>query len=200
MSSTNPVEADDLNQDPVDNQEAHEELENEGQIEDKVAYSSYKKLLNEKKSLKKRFDELEAERKKNEDAKLLEEGKYKDLLESKEKELTELQGAAEERDGYREFFEKKLESTLEGLTDLQKKAVNGFNGTISEKLEMAEEFKGTVSTPSASSPGSSRPSANNDYNFDISEYLGPDGAQKRYRLKFTDEKKYQKVMEAYKRR
>lgn len=158
-----------------------------------------RELIGIQKELKEKLRLFEADKKAAEEAKLQEEGKYKELLEAKEKELAELQSATEERDSYRAYFEAKLEKAKEGLTDLQIKAVDGFNGSLSDKVAMAEEFKGTTERPT-SSPGASRPgSTSPNQEFDVKDYMGKEGILKLNKLYHDNKELYDAVIDAKRR-
>lgn len=58
-----------------------------GENQDKVAYESYKKLLDEKKKLAQKLQEFEVREQEKEAALLSEQGKYKELLDKTQKDL-----------------------------------------------------------------------------------------------------------------
>lgn len=58
--------------------------------EQKVAYETYKKVLDEKKSFQKRLDEFERKAKEQAEAQLREKEQYRELYEAKEKEFQEI--------------------------------------------------------------------------------------------------------------
>lgn len=62
----------------------------ETQIEQKVAYETYKKVLDEKKSFQKRLDEFERKAKEQMEAELKAKEQYRELYETKQKELEEI--------------------------------------------------------------------------------------------------------------
>lgn len=62
----------------------------ETQTEQRVAYETYKKVLDEKKSFQKRLDEFERKAKEQMEAELKQKEQYRELYESKEKELEEI--------------------------------------------------------------------------------------------------------------
>lgn len=90
--------------DPVDN--GGEGSANPSQTDnDVVARSAHRKLLDEKKQrdrenaeLKARLDELEAERKSAEEAKLMEQNRFKELAEQREKDLQKKEQEIKKRD------------------------------------------------------------------------------------------------------
>ena len=166
---------------------------------DKVAYESFRKVLGEKKAMQKKLDEFMEAQKAKEDAELAEQGEFKKLLEQKEQELAELKPAKEKADKYDAYFKARLEEAKDGLTEIQVKAVEGFSGSLSDKLAMAEEFKG--STPNkTSSPGAERPGSHASAKFNLDDYLGPEGAKKLMKLSFENKELWQEVIRAKKAR
>ena len=191
MEDQSPVVEDQVI-DPAD--QATEEV-TEGAQENKVAYDTFKKVLGEKKAMQKRLAEFEAEQKKLNEAKMAEEGKLKELLELKQSELAELSPFKEEAEQYRSYFEKRLEDAKDGLTDIQKKAVDGFAGSLSDKLAMAEEFKGSIPSRT-SSPGADRPNSASGSKFDLNDYLGPEGTKRLTQLFYSNRDLYNEVIRA----
>lgn len=98
----------------AESQTPSENSENSETPQNQVSYETHRRLLDEKKKVQARLKELEdAEKRRNEEA-LLSEGKLKEALELREKELREAQArldAVNERDKQA----KKLRSVIKGL-------------------------------------------------------------------------------------
>lgn len=157
-----------------------------------------KELLGTIKSLKSELTEFKTAQEKAKEEKLIEDGKLQELLDAKEEQLKELNPYKGEAEQYRNYFEKKLETAKEGLSEVQIKAVDGFNGSLSEKLSMAEEFKGSIPNRT-SSPGSERPGANNKTSsFNVNDYRGIEGKRKLNSLYDTDRDLYNEIAKAIK--
>ena len=97
-----------------------------------------KELLGELKAAKKALGEFEALKAKEAEEKLAEEGKYKELLEAKEKKISELSSLEEKASKYDDYFGKELEKAVEQLGETQKALIEKYNGDASEKLVMAQ--------------------------------------------------------------
>jgi hypothetical protein len=100
----------------------------------KVAYETYKKVLDEKKSMQKRLEDLDKKAKADAEAQLKEKEQYRELYEAKQKELEDLSGklSAKEKEtqDYRKMgaFLKSVAGEIPqqywGLIDLDKIAVD----------------------------------------------------------------------------
>ena len=158
-----------------------------------------KELLGQLKSLKSELTEFKTAQESAREQKLAEEGKYKELLEEKEKQLADLVPVKEKADNYDAYFEKRLEEAKEGLTEIQIKAVEGFNGSLADKVAMADEFKGVTPTRT-SSPGAERPGSNTSPKFNLDDYLGSDGAEKLTKLRYDNKDLWEEVIRAKNKR
>lgn len=99
--------------------------------EDKVAYSSYQKLLTEKKNIQHRLEELSAKNKAEEEAKLLKEKEYEKYIALRNEELVSLKSENEKikRDQMNHFKASELIGTINGEVKKQ------YLGLIYSKLE-----------------------------------------------------------------
>lgn len=154
-----------------------------------------KELLGTIKGLKNELSEFKTAQEKAREQKLVEDGKYKELLEEKEKQLSDLMGVKERADKYDAYFQSKLEKAKEGLSDVQAKLVEGFNGSLEEKLQMAEELQSSI-PQRTSSPGAARPGSNDSPRFDLKDYTGADGNAKLTKLYYENRDLYNEVIKA----
>lgn len=107
-----------------------EETQEQQHSEQRVAYETYKKVLDEKKSFQKRLDEFERKAKEQVEAELKAKEQYRELYESKQKELeeiaTKLKVKEEETQNYQKMgaFLKGIQGDVPqqywGLIDLDK--------------------------------------------------------------------------------
>lgn len=79
--------------------------------------------------------------KKIEETKLAEEGKYKELLEAKDKELDEYKVDKSLLDKYEAVFKIDLENELKGLGESTVKMITDSGKPIADQLEMAREIR-----------------------------------------------------------
>jgi len=100
---------------------------------DMVSYETHRKLLAEKKKQDQLLEEFRANQKKTEELKLIEEGKLKEALELKEKELAEKHRLLQEYDS-RDKTAKKISCVLRGLgtKDLDDKWFTVIHGELDE--------------------------------------------------------------------
>lgn len=103
-----------------------------------------------------RLRELETNVKEQKEKKLEEEGKIKELLEIKDKELEALKPIKDLNIKYEETFKKQLEEELKGLSDNMVAMVNGAGQNYAEKLAYAKTVKSEMSV-SKNSPGFEAP-------------------------------------------
>lgn len=119
----------------IDENAGESVTESEEAKEDKVAYSTYKKTLSEKKKLQEEFNRIKAERdehlrkmKDAEEEKLKEEKRYKELFEERDKELKKIRQQQEtERQSFREA--KKIEAFLRASGGLRNEVYRQFINT-----------------------------------------------------------------------
>lgn len=109
--------------------------------DDKVAYDTYKKVLDEKKAMQKRLEDLDAKSKSDKDAELKQKEQYKELLLEREKELedtkTKLAAKDQETQNYQRMasFLKNVQGEVPqqywGLIELDKIIIDD-SGKIDE--------------------------------------------------------------------
>jgi hypothetical protein len=124
--------------------------------EDKVSYATHQKLLDEKKTIQRELEKFKKQSEIENEKKLEEEGKFKELLEAKEKRLSELEGVNEKLQRHEERAKKKIEEVIKELPDSFKNLILKFDGDLDEKLSYAEELKKELGKKT-SSPASERP-------------------------------------------
>ena len=135
------------------------------------------------------------EKQEREDTKLKEDGKLQELLDNKEKELTELKGIKNENEKNKEFFTLQLETALKKLPQTQIDLINDSEMPISKKLEWALKL-GNESLSKIDSPDNRRPGGdvlNPDINLD--DYKGPEGRKKLLRLRDSNKSLYEQILE-----
>lgn len=127
-----------------------------------------KELIAERDKAKEKLRKIDEDRKKFEDAKLIEEGKTKELLAQRDAELVEARKEAEEAKAYKA---QKLQSLMSMLSDDDKEFAEGMN---LEKLEKFVE-KQTKTTQQANPPnGQWKPGAK----LEKPKFTGPGAAEK----------------------
>lgn len=104
-------------------------------------YDYNHKLRLEAKDSRLKLENLEKEKQESEKKKLEEDGNYKELLEKQGTELEGLKSVQSENQKNKEYFNKVLDSELEGLGDSVKEMILSSNNLIVEKIEMAKKIK-----------------------------------------------------------
>ena len=99
-----------------------------------------RELLAESAALKEKIRAIEAKTEAERVAKLEEDGKYKELLTEKEKELERLTTEANRAKRYDDFFGEQLKEITAKLDDKKRKLIDGYNGDNAEKLELAKSL------------------------------------------------------------
>lgn len=112
---------------PVENPSSPEGKNGES---DTVAYSSYQKLLSEKKKLQAKIDQVEREAQKREQEKLETQQKYKELWESEKTEVETLRG--------------QVKSYEERWTDALK--LDAFNKALGDTRRIDPKYSGFIDT------------------------------------------------------
>jgi len=167
----------------------------EGRGDDRVSYESFTKALDEKKAAQRKLAEFERKEKEREEALLQEQGKFKELLEERQKELDSLKPGAERWTKYEERITSKIETIRKGLPETKAKWLDKFQGDIVDKLDMAEELaaEATTKPPIASDRPGGKGAENS---FDLSEYKGPEGRTKLLKLSKENPAKYKEIVAA----
>lgn len=99
-----------------------------------------RELLAEIKAAKEKLTAYEVEQEKQRQDKMAEDGKLKELIEEKEKEIERLRQAELKAVKYDDFFKTQLDEAMGKLDDIQKKLIEGYNGDVSEKLQIAKSL------------------------------------------------------------
>ena len=134
--------------DPVELQRKIEELLNEN-----ASRRIKNKELNEQLG---EYTKLKAEIEANKEKELSEQGKFKELLEDREKKLQELSPLADKVKKYEEVLSKDLEKEIDTLPETLKKMISESGKDKAEQLEMARSLRAELGQ-STSSPGVERP-------------------------------------------
>lgn len=104
-----------------------------------------------------KLEEMEKNFKEEKEKKMQEEGKLKELLGEKNKEIETLKPEAEKSKGYAEFFTEMLDNELKGLDEKYIKLIQSANVDIKEKYEMAKQFRIDINkrgeSPASNPPG-----------------------------------------------
>lgn len=154
------------------------------------------------KELQQQLDEINAQASKQEDARMVEEGKLKEVLDKREKELESLRSVKSENEAYKAHFEKMLEDKLSTIDQQKADLITKSNMTLKEKVEMAsmlsQESKALEqsNSPDSTRPGGEVPSEP----IDLDQYTGPQGRSNLIRLQVSNPKKYQQVLELKKQK
>ena len=106
-----------------------------------------------------RLRELEQQVKEQTTKKLEEEGKFKELLLEREKELEALKPLKELTEKYESSFKAQFEEELKGLSETMTEMINKAGGNYAEKLDFAKKLKSEMgvksNSPGAEAPGTS---------------------------------------------
>jgi len=138
------------------------------------------------KEIEQELNKMKREQQKREEERLIEEGKIKELLDVKEKEIETLVPLREKVSNYEQYFQDQLEIAMGKLTETQKEFINDSDMTIEKKLKWAIKFSSEGLAPAAP-PDSVRPGGKAPTEkINISEYLGPVGRIKLVELKKTN--------------
>lgn len=129
---------------PVESQSKVEEPAVQQQVqEDQVSYAKYRELLNEKKKVQQANEELAKKVQAIEEAKLIEEKRYKELYEARENELTSIRNTME-ADKAKALEAKKVEAFLKSVGGLK----NDSYLALLDKSKIIIESDGTVNKES----------------------------------------------------
>jgi hypothetical protein len=148
------------------------------------------------KELPSQIDDINAKISKEQEAKLVEDGKLKELLEKKEQELAELQGIKETNDEYEQTFKEQLEAAKKKLKPELVQLLNEESGlTIAKKLKWANQLM-KENLARTASPDSKRPGGDAvEEDIKLSEYSGTEGRKKLVALKSSNPTKYQLILD-----
>lgn len=144
------------------------------------------------------LDRIKAEYDKEKQRKLEEDGKLKEIIELKDKELQNFQGTKEKMEKYEKYFSDRLEAEMKGLTETQIEELNSYNLSVEEKLKWINNRKAEKGI-SVNSPSSERPGGGvKDYAAVIKEYLEGNLKKKSeilFNSKANDKTLYQTLMD-----
>jgi len=96
----------------------------------------------------KRLETLEAQQKERKETELKDQEKWQELALKQESELSELKPYREKWEAWEKQEAEKVESEMEGLSDIQKEIVSGLS--LETRMKAISEFKGSANT---SKPG-----------------------------------------------
>lgn len=149
--------------------------------------------LRERDALEK-LDKMEAEKKAAEEAKLLADGKLKELLTAKESEIEGLKTYKGKVEEYEEQFGKQLEAIVAKLSKDQQEMINDSGWNVAKKLDWATRLAGQKGV--LNGPDSKRPDGTivDIKNIKLEDYKGPEGRKKLGLLKTTDPNLYKSIM------
>jgi len=159
-----------LNQEPTSAEATEAQAQAESdllkmiQADPKRAEEEIKKLRNENaqkinngaKDEFNRLKELEQTYRQEQEAKLKEEGRYKELLEAQTEKINSLTAYEEKVQKYETYFETQLEEAKKGLSEGLIEVVNNSTGSPADKLNLVSKLKAEMGQVS-NSPGSDRP-------------------------------------------
>ena len=159
-----------LNQEPTEAAAAEAQAQAESELlrmiqaDPKRAEGEIKKLRNENaqkinngtRDDYKRLQELEQTYRQEQEAKLKEEGRYKELLEQQTEKIINLTAYEEKVKKYESYFEAQLEDAKKGLSEGLIEVVNNSNGSPADKLVLVSKLKAEMGQVT-NSPGSDRP-------------------------------------------
>lgn len=159
-----------LNQEPTEAAAAEAQAQAESELlrmiqaDPKRAEEEIKKLRNENaqkinngtRDDYKRLQELEQTYKQEQEAKLKEEGRYKELLEQQTEKINNLTAYEEKVKKYESYFETQLEDAKKGLSEGLIEVVNNSTGSPADKLALVSKLKSEMGQVT-NSPGSDRP-------------------------------------------
>lgn len=142
--------------------------------------------------LDKRLAAIEDEKRKQTEAKLAEEGKFKELLSEKEKRIADLAALEQEVLEHRQFFQAELDAKLKGLTDVQKELVEAANLSLAKKVEMANRL--LAEKPGSNSPGG-KPGKQTLTEAQLEDVLKPENWRQLSELSVKNPELYKKAIE-----
>ena len=146
------------------------------------------------KELTKELEAIKSKIQKAEEDKLIEDGKLKELLDEKQKQLDDLLSIKDENDKLKTHFEKQLEAAMKKIGKEQRELLDDSGWDVAKKLEWALRFSDNNLSKN-DSPDAARPGGEQvDKNIDLNEYKGPAGRRKLTALKTSDPKKYALIM------
>jgi len=140
------------------------------------------------------LEQLKEEKRLNDEAKMLEDGKLKELLESKDKELKSLKPLEDKVTSYEGYFIAQLEEVMKELPETQRELISSTDMDVAKKLEWSQklikEVNGLKPIPDSVRPGGKAP----EDKIDMSEYIGLDGQRKLVNLSKTNRPLYDAII------
>jgi len=137
---------------------------------------------------------LKEEKRIADENKLIEDGKLKELLDSKVAELKELTPLKDKMASYETYFEGQLEQALKDLPATQRELVEATKMDVAQKLEWSQklikEVNGLKPTIDGSRPGGTAP----DEKIDMKDYLGKENQVKLVNLSKTNRPLYDAII------
>ena len=144
--------------------------------------------------LNEELERLKSEISKQTEQKMLEDGKLKELLDTKQKELDELNPIREKFELYENYFTDQLEAILTTLTPGQRQLIDESGWDVAKKLSTAEMFRKEI-VNIADGIGSKRPGPDVDVkDIKLEDYQGVEGRAKLIRLKNDNPKLYEQIL------
>jgi hypothetical protein len=147
------------------------------------------------KEIQTELESLKAEREAEKQRKMEEDGKLKELLDIKSKELEELQGVKKEKELYDSIFKEQLETAIGKLSTTQAELIAESGLSIGDKLKWANRLA-QESTTKKDSPDSTRPGGDGEIIKDINldDYAGKEGRLRLAQLQTTNPKMFDLVV------
>jgi hypothetical protein len=146
------------------------------------------------KELQKQLDEMKAVQDKANEQKLIDEGKIKELLEERTKELDSLKPLVEKVQTYEQQFETQLEAVVSKLSSEQQDLIKESGLPLTKKLNLANSLIKQVDVK-PNGPDSKRPGGEinvDDVNLD--DYKGKEGRIKLSQIRQNNPKKFEAIM------
>jgi hypothetical protein len=162
--------------------------------ESKIDYGKYREVLDEKKKMQKKLEEFEKKVDDERQKKLAEDGKLKELLDEKEKQLLDHKETKERLNRYDERTQKEIDGIKTLFSESIQKLLDGFSGSLDEKLDYAKALKeefGKKSNSKASERVGSEAIPNT---IDLKEFIGPAGREKLMKVKSQNPELYKEIL------
>ena len=154
--------------------------------------SAEKRVKN--KDLQAQLDALNLKNKQEEEKKMAEDGRLKELLTNKEAEIESLKIEAAEKKLYEQTFTEQLDTILKKLPTSQRELIHESKMSLAEKVKWATRFESEgVQTPG---PDSRRPGGEAvEKEIKLTDYVGLEGQKRLIALRDTNPKLYQRILE-----
>lgn len=167
--------------------------EKDKQVYEELRRENAKRRIRNK-ELEKEINDIQSKIKKQEENKLKEDGKLKELLEAKEKELEEMQPLKDELEQYKLLLSEQLEAELKKLPAKQRDLITESTLSQVEKIKWAKTLSESVRTQ-GDSPDSARPGGDVPLpDIKLSDYEGPEGRKKLIEIRNTKPKLYDEIL------